>query len=314
MAVDYTKVADTMEYSPKLFGELWVKAMEKAGSLAEFAGIVIPNVVDSVSIPVFNGAVDPVLKEDNLDCEFTPGDEKTEVVEKEFKIRRKKVNETQCIEKLNVLRSKGIWNGGFEDFENTDLYDVMIEDIVRRLAIDMNAEAFGTGENSVVTRALADGDTIKIEATTLTKANIVDELEKIYEAMTPEMTLEGVYTDDFKPEFIVNAKTFKLAKMALTLAPTDVNVQLPKLTFEGTGANMKVYFMGIEIKVNNALGDNVIFVTHTGNLALVGDMLDDAKSIKAGRFPAPEENKLYFKTQFGYEFDYIDPEQVIIYA
>lgn len=310
---DLAKLADSVQYTASEYGEIFVKNLQKAGSVIDYCGIVIPNVVDKVEVPLFNGAEVSVLQPDNLDCSFDDEGDKQEFASKEIEIDRVKINESQCIERLSPLRSKKLWNGGFDDFENTDYYQVMLDDIIRRAAVDMNIEAFGNGTKSVVVKALADPDTIKVEGTTLTVQNIIEELNKVYENMTDAMTLNGFYTEDYDPEMIVSTKTFKLLKQVLATAPTGNNVQLPQLTFTGEGKNIKIYFMSIEIKPNAFIANDTIFVTHTGNMAFVADILDEVGVIKAGRFPAPNENKLWFKGQFGYKVDYIDSEAVLVY-
>lgn len=110
----------------------------------------------------------------------------------------------------------------------------------------------------------ADGDVVDVVGTTLTVANIITELDKVYAAITDVMHANPDMTIKVSP---TAARLFK-QKIAQTSVESYITKDVP----------MSLY--GMPIEVVNGLPTNDIVVCDWKNLWFATDLMDDFQSLK----------------------------------
>ena len=110
-------------------------------------------------------------------------------------------------------------------------------------------------------KLLADGEVIDVTATTLTSANILAQLNRVYDV------IPATIKDSADLAIYMNAKTAGIYKQALAAAYTGFYSEEQKLTF-----------LGVKIIVG-ALGDNKMVAAEVSNLLLLTDLVSDFNDV-----------------------------------
>lgn len=301
--------ASAISYGVKEYPELFVKAMKQADVLSHFT--VIPNVTKDALISKFMG-VDDILQEDARNCEWNPSEGQT-MGEKTASVKTYKVNVDECLEKLDNLRSRQIFES---DGTNSDMPENVFEafrnDILRSVGLSIGKLGFGTGMDSLVTKLSADMDVVKIAKTTLTAQNILEEIEKVVDAI-PDAVYQDQYFDTARggAKLFVSIKAGRLLRKAAGTAPTGNNVLQPRLSVK----DGVYYFDEIEIVPISVLDADTMVAASKANIVFLTNLLEETTQLDIERGKSiPDRNKLYGYMDFRAGFDYVFGDEIVLYA
>lgn len=300
--------ASGVSYSVQEYPELFIKAM-KNGSNAIDHFTVIPNVTKDAVITKFMG-VNDILQEDGRQCAWEPSEGQT-LGEKTVSVKNYKVNVEECLEKLDNLRSKQIFES---DGTNSDMpqsvEEALRNDILRSVGLSIAKAAFANS-GELIGKLAADSDVVKVQGTTLTAQNIISEIEKVVDALPEEVLADAAYDNQLgAAKLFISVKAGRLLRKAAGVAPTDINVLQPRLAFK----DGKYYFDEVEIVVVAALDANTMVAASKANLFFVTNLLDEATTldIERGR-NIKDRNTLYGAMAFRMGFDYVFGDEVVLY-
>lgn len=310
-------MADILEvsgcsYQVKDYPELFVKAMKKGSNNLLDNFTVIPNVTKDARVTKFMG-VDDILQADGRNCSWDPSTGQ-EMGEKDITVKNYKINAEECLEKLDNLRSRQIFeadpeiNGDMPD----NVYEAFRNDILRSVGLSIEKLAFGSGDDSLVTKLAADDDVVKVTGTTLTAANIIGEIEKVIDDI-PDAVYQDQYFDNARggAKLFVSIKAARLLRKAAGTSATSVNVLQPRLSYN----DGKYYFDEVEIVPVASLATNTMVACSKANVVFATNLLDELTTLDIERGKnITDRNKLYAYMDFRAVFDYVFPDECVVYA
>jgi hypothetical protein len=116
---------------------------------------------------------------------------------KDFTVENYKINLQQCLDELDNIYSEQLFNsiGADKDKLPEGLEPVLMGQIQDALGMDLERIIWDTfeGNEGIVGQALADQDTIKVTSTTITTANVIGEIAKVYNAVPQVVLSEDLY-------------------------------------------------------------------------------------------------------------------------
>lgn len=316
-------LTNNIEYNVKVHPEWFVGAMKSAYTLKSDYVRVLPNVTKDVYVKTLVGP-GTVSQVDARDCEWTPTQRAT-IDGKTFTVANFKINEEQCLEELDSVYSEMVYDsigatkdewqsGEFGDLAG--LETALMDNIQKGLALDVEKLIWGGQGNAVagvqagiVDDAAADSDVIKVTGTTLTSANIVSELEKVYNAI-PEAVFETAERDEKAAvRIFMNPTAFRFLKQALSTVSTDYQVVMPLFAMDGG----KIFYQGVEV-CKAGLPANTMVAASRDNLIFATDLLSDTAVVRAemGK-ELVNENKWFVKGAYRAKGGYIFGDEVVLY-
>lgn len=220
----------------------------------------------------------------------------------------------QCIDELEQKRINIMLKPGAK---NTELPESLEEATMAMLAAELSSEIEAkifTGDSAVNTYEFdgavktlkGSADAIKIKGATLTKANVLGEIEKVYEAIPENVLVKGLENDTIK--IYVSYETMQRAKMAL--AGVSNQVVSAALSYE----NNELRYIGVEIVPVKGLDNATMIAAESTNMLLVTDLLSDLEEIRIGQFPAPNDSKLFIDGRLRLGFAIPFENEVVFYA
>lgn len=280
-----------LSYQPSTNMDWFTKALF-GGRLIENGKIdVITGVKESTFLNLLNFE-HTLLQPDGRDCAWTP-EQVFKLSEKEVKIKTYKINLEQCIDDLERKRINVMLKPGAK---NTDLPEALEEATMEMLAAELSSEIetkIFTGNSTTdpndfdgaVTVLSASTEAIKITGVALTKANIVAEIEKVYNAIPENVLVKGLENDSVK--IYVAYETLQRLKMALASVSNQVIATAFTLEAEA------LRYLGLEIVPVKGLNNKTIIAADISNFLLATDLLSDTEEIRIGQFPAPHDSKIF---------------------
>lgn len=300
-----------LSYHPSSNMDWFTKALF-GGRLIENGKIdVITGIKESTMLNLINFE-DSLLQADSRDCAWTP-DQIFKLSEKEVTIKTYKINLEQCIDDLERKRINIMLKPGAK---NTELPESLEEATMAMLAAELSSEVEAkifNGDSSVdandfdgaVKVLTSSADAIKLTAVALTKANVLDEIEKVYEAIPENVLGKGLENDSVK--IYVAYETLQRAKMAL--ASINNQVVHPALSFE----NEALRYLGVEIVPVKGLDSKTMIAADISNFLLATDLLSDTEEIRIGQFPAPHDSKVFIDGRLRLGFVIPFEDEVVFY-
>lgn len=168
--------------------------------------------------------------------------------------------------------------------------------------------------NGMVKTLLDSPDAIQIKGVTLTAANVLDEAQKVYDAV-PENVLQA---EDSGILFLfVSYGTRR--KMRNALADKTNQVLYPQWTLdEGDKRNPKIYYLGMEVVPVKSTSytniDNTMIAMIGTNALLLTDLMADLENIELGQFPAPHDSKVFIRGRLRLGFAIPFADECVIYS
>lgn len=300
-----------LSYQPSTNMDWFTKALF-GGRLIENGKIdVITGVKESTFLNLLNFE-HTLLQPDGRDCAWTP-EQVFKLSEKEVKIKTYKINLEQCIDDLERKRINVMLKPGAK---NTDLPEALEEATMEMLAAELSSEIetkIFTGNNTTdpndfdgaVTVLSASTEAIKITGVALTKANIVAEIEKVYNAIPENVLVKGLENDSVK--IYVAYETLQRLKMALASVSNQVIATAFTLEAEA------LRYLGLEVVPVKGLNNKTIIAADISNFLLATDLLSDTEEIRIGQFPAPHDSKIFIDGRLRLGFVIPFEDEVVFY-
>lgn len=300
-----------LSYQPSTNMDWFTKALF-GGRLIENGKIdVITGVKESTFLNLLNFE-HTLLQPDGRDCAWTP-EQVFKLSEKEVKIKTYKINLEQCIDDLERKRINVMLKPGAK---NTDLPEALEEATMEMLAAELSSEIetkIFTGNSTTdpndfdgaVTVLSASTEAIKITGVALTKANIVAEIEKVYNAIPENVLVKGLENDSVK--IYVAYETLQRLKMALASVSNQVIATAFTLEAEA------LRYLGLEVVPIKGLNNKTIIAADISNFLLATDLLSDTEEIRIGQFPAPHDSKIFIDGRLRLGFVIPFEDEVVFY-
>ena len=317
-------IDNKITYTVKDNGEWFYQSLQKAHTLANDYIRVIPNVTKDVKIHKLVMANNTVSQVDNRDCAWSPTQRIT-LNEATFQVKNFKINEEQCMEELDSIWSemqyreigatKDQWptnTDGNESLESAVMFHLQnsLSQDIERIIWGGSGNTVAGVQDGIVDKALASSTSIKITGQTIDAANVLGEIEKVYNAIPNVVLNDG----EFDPEkaavkIFVNMDIMRYLRQALSTVATSNQVILPSFAVEGG----KIYYLGVEIVVVG-LPANTMIAASKDNLVFVTDLLSDTQEIRA-QFgnDLKDESMLYIKGAYRANAGMIFDDEVVIY-
>ena len=317
-------INNQITYTVKNNGEWFYKSLQKAHTLANDYIRVIPNVTKDVKIHKLVMANNTVSQVDNRDCAWSPTQRIT-LNEATFQVKNFKINEEQCMEELDSIWSemqyreigatKDQWptnTDGNESLESAVMFHLQnsLSQDIERIIWGGSGNTVAGVQDGIVDKALASSTSIKITGQTIDAANVLGEIEKVYNAIPNVVLNDG----EFDPEkaavkIFVNMDIMRYLRQALSTVATSNQVILPSFAVEGG----KIYYLGVEIVVVG-LPANTMIAASKDNLVFVTDLLSDTQEIRA-QFgnDLKDESMLYIKGAYRANAGMIFDDELVIY-
>lgn len=312
-----------LSYDSKRDAKVFAELMAKAYTLANDLISVIPNVkTSSVKVNKFGATKSGLVQVDGRNCAWEPNGT-LDFSEKEIIPANFKVNTQLCAEDLDKILSQATYASVKRGEVPPTIEEAILESLQNAVGVDNEgfiwtaSKTGGAAVDGIITQAAADSDVVKVTGTTITSANVMGEVIKVYDAIKQEVldANDKAASKYDEVKIYVSPKTFRFLMQALssTDARTDNNVQLPAFTKEGDAKNLRIFYLGIEI-VKAGVGDNTMFAAQVGNLVLATNLLEDANlSGKMGTNPDTEEI-LYIKGKYRLAATYVYGTECVLYA
>ncbi|MFV0332148.1 MAG: hypothetical protein ACK5KL_20350 [Dysgonomonas sp.] len=256
-----------------------------------------------------------ILQADARDCSWTP-QQIAKLSEKELKIKTYKINLEQCIDDLERKRTVWMLSPGAKNMELPEtLEDVTMAILAAELSSEIETKIF-KGDSSVdandfdgVVKVLTDStQAVKVSGVALTKANVLEEIEKMFIAIPENVVALGLQNGTLN--IYVSYPTFLKVKMALGGIWGDNVVVSPNFTVEGD----VVRYMGVEIVPVKGLNDNDIVAADAKNFLIGTDLVRDLEEIRMGQFAAPQDSKIFIDGRLRLGFVIPFEDEVVFYS
>jgi hypothetical protein len=121
-----------------------------------------------------------------------------------------------------------------------------------------------TAESGLQAKLLADGDVIDVSATTLSQANIIAQISRVYDAIPPAIK--------DSPELVIYMGTKAAAFYRQALA----NASAETYYMQNIG---ELQFLGVKIIVAAGMSDNKMVAAEASNLLLITDLMSEFDEI-----------------------------------
>ncbi|KAA6343658.1 hypothetical protein EZS27_008663 [termite gut metagenome] len=290
--------------------EWFTKAMFSGNILERGYVKILPNIKKSTKLNQIN-IEENLLQIDNADCGWNPtGDIK--LSESILDVKTYKINMEDCIEKFESVWLSEKMKPGAEVDSLPDGLEAATLDLVGKKVNDQIEEWIWDADSAQdedqfdgFIKVLNTSDkTIKIAGSTITKANVVGEIEKVYAAI-PEAVLQNA---EERVKIFVSYNTNRVLRMSLS----NVNSQVIHTEFSIEGK--VVYFLGIEIVPAKGISNSQMIASTIDNLIFGTDLVSDFSEIELGTFPKPNESKLWIKGRLRLGVTVAFPEEAVLYT
>lgn len=300
-----------LSYQPSSNMDWFTKALF-GGRLIESGKIdVITGVKESTMLNLLNFD-NTLLQPDGRDCAWTP-DQIFKLSEKEVQIKTYKINLEQCIDDLERKRINIMLKPGAKNNELPEaLEDATMAMLANELSAEIETKIF-TGDSASnpndfdgAVKVLTEStEAIKVTGSTLNKANIISEIEKVYSAIPQDVLSKGLENGTIK--MYVAYETLQRLKMALA----SVSNQVIATAF--TVDTDSLYYLGVEIVPVKGLDNKTIIAADITNFLLATDLLSDTEEIRIGQFPAPHDSKMFIDGRLRLGFVIPFEDEVVFY-
>lgn len=239
-----------------------------------------------------------VLQIDGKDCAWTPN-QVIKLSEKTATVKTYKINLEQCIDELEQKRTLYMLSPGAKNEELPDeletatmaLISMALSTEIEEMIIGGDVSKDPNQFNGMVKTLLDSTQAIKLVGATLTKANVLDKVEAVYDAL-PEPVLQA---EDAGTLYIFASYATR-RKIRNALASLNNQVIAANWSVDdGDVRNPKLFYLGAEIVPAKGMGDNTLIGIEASNAVLLTDLLSDLEEIELGQFPKPNDNKVFIK-------------------
>lgn len=258
-----------------------------------------------------------ILQIDGKDCAWTPN-QIIKLSEKLAKVKTYKINLEQCIDELENKRTLYQLTPGAT---NESLPDEIEEATLALIAIGLSneIEEMIVGGDETTDPNQFDGmekillnstEAAKIVGTTLTKANVLDAVESVYDEIK-----EDVLQAEDQGQLYAYVSYGTRRKIRNALASVNNQVIADNWSVDDSDKkNPVLYYLGMEIVPVKGIGQNTIIGITANNAILLTDLLSDLDGIELGQFPKPMDNKVWIKGRLRLGFVIPFEDEAVIYS
>lgn len=258
-----------------------------------------------------------ILQIDGKDCAWTPN-QIIKLSEKTAKVKTYKINLEQCIDELENKRTLyELGPGAKNETLPTELEDATLALIAIGLSNEIEEMVVGGDEsvdpnqfNGMVKTLLNSTEAIQIVGATLTKANVLDAIEAVYDAV-PEDVLQA---EDAGTLFVMGSYATR-RKIRAALADKNNQVIAASWTVDDTDKkNPKLFYLGMEFVPAKGIDNNTLIGYDSSNAYLLTDLLSDLDEVELGNFPKPNDDKIWIKGRLRLGFVIPFEDEVVIWS
>ena len=258
-----------------------------------------------------------ILQIDGKDCAWTPN-QIIKLSDKKAKVKTYKINLEQCIDELESKRTLYMLSPGAK---NESLPPELEEATLQLIAIGLSneiEEMIIGGDESVdpnqfngMEKMLLDStQAAKLVGTTLTKANILQTIEDLYDAVSEDV----LQSEDAGTLYIFGSYNARRILRA-ALANKNNQVLAEAWTVDDTDKrNPRMYYLGVEFVPVKGIGKNTLICIDGTNAFLLTDLLSDLDEIEMGQFPKPNDSKVWIKGRMRLGFVIPFEDEAVIWS
>ncbi|CCZ05943.1 uncharacterized protein BN783_00208 [Odoribacter sp. CAG:788] len=259
-----------------------------------------------------------ILQIDGKDCAWTPN-QIIKLSEKQAKVKTYKINLEQCIDELENKRtlyqlSPGAKNESLPpDLEAATLYLIAIglSNEIEEMVVGGDESADPNQFNGMEKTLLDSTQAAKLVGEVITKDNIIDAVEAVYDAF-PEEVLQA----EDRGELYVLGSYSTRRKLRTAIAKQKKNDSLAEeWEVDSTDKkNPRIWYNGMEFIPVKGIGANTLIGYDSTNAFLLTDLLSDLDEIELGQFPKPHENKVWIKGRLRLGFVIPFEDEAVIWS
>jgi hypothetical protein len=245
-------------YNGALAGEIFVQAFKKSDTIAKNLITVLPNNIGTGFLPRLSYSAEL----QDYACGFTPeGDvdyDDVEVILKKFKI-----DHELCKDEFHQTfqaQSAGLFAAANEI--PADIQSAILLAIVENLGAKVDDFIWNHPTLGVFAKLAADADTIEVQNTTITKVNVVTEVEKAYNAIIDEVM------DEEDLVLGTSKKVIKLYKQAVAAQGLNTTV-----------GDKELDFLGLRMESVGAIAGDQIVIYRVKNLGFLTGLESDLNQV-----------------------------------
>lgn len=259
-----------------------------------------------------------ILQIDGKDCAWTPN-QIIKLSEKRASVKTYKINLEQCIDELEHKRTRYMLSPGAT---NESLPPELEEATLCLIAIGLSNEIeemiVGGDEstdpnqlNGMEKTLLDSSEAAKLVGEPITKDNIIDIIESIYEVI-PEEVLQA----EDRGEMYILGSYLNRRKLSTAISKYKKNDSLSE-EWEADRTdkkNPRFWYNGMEYVPVKGIGKNTLIAYAAGNAFLLTDLEGDLDEIEMGQFPKPNDNKVWIKGRMRLGFVMPFEDEAVIWS
>jgi hypothetical protein len=245
-------------YSGALAGEIFVEAFKKSDSIMKNVVTVLPNNIGTGFLPRLSYSAEL----QDYACGFTPSGEVTyddvTVTMKKFKI-----DHELCKDEFHQTfqaQSAGLF-GAANDIPQ-DIQSAILMAIVENLGAKVDDFIWNHPTLGILAKLTADGNAIEVQNETITKSNVVTEVESAYDAI-----LDSVM-DDEDLVMVTSKKVLKLYKQAVAAQGLNTTV-----------GDKELDFLGLRMESVGAIAGDQILIYRVKNVGFLTGLESDLNQV-----------------------------------
>lgn len=278
-------------YAGALAGEIFVQAFKKADTISKGCITVLPNVIGSGFLPKLSYTAGLAA----YSCGFSATGDVT-YIDKEVEAKKYKIEHELCKDEFHQTfqaQAAGLF-GAQNDIPST-IQEAILLAMVNNMGAIVDTQIWqGNGTsaqfNGLLKQFTADTEVIDVSGTTVTKANVIDELDKVYNALPDE--IEG----DEDVVFVASKNVTKAYKQAIAA-----------LYGQTPNGDKELDYLGIRLESIGGLPSNTIVAYRVKNVGFVTGLESDMNSVSVKDMDESDlsgniRTKIVFTGGVGYSF------------
>jgi len=247
-------------YKGALAGEIFVEAFKKSDTIAKNAITVLPNNIGTGYLPKLEYGAEL----QDYSCGFNPTGT-IDYTDKEVTLKKFKLDHELCKDDFAQTfqaQSSGLFSASNEIPQT--IQDAILVAIVDNLGTKVDTFIWNHASLGLIAKLNADGNAIEVQSTGLTKANVIAQIEKAYDAI-PEAIIESEdLVMSVSPKV---ARLYKQAQAALTSVGTPVG-------------DKELDFLGVRMESIGALSGDVMFAYRVKNVGFLTGLESDLNEVR----------------------------------
>jgi len=285
----------TSNYQGDLILPILTPAIYEAKSIEKNYVTVHVNAKDKMNVPIGSS----VVNIQDYACDPVSSGSFT-LSEKQFDMNKFQVYTEVCFDDLrNSFYASQLKAGSLNDAEGaSDVIKFITYELTKKVSktieIGIWSGALASSIEGFHALAVADAGATEITGTTITKANVIAELDKVIAAIP-----DSVYADT---KIYVSTSTARLLQLAL---PEQYPYSF-KISDE-----TPLMFRGFELRVVD-LAPNKMLASKPENLHLATDLLSDFNQFKSD-FISAKSDLVFYKLQFKLDTLITNPTEIVVY-